>query len=871
MLNMDNKEKSFFRSDKNKIPFKEILSGYGLKKAIVFPIIAVIFIVIVLIYHMLLITYIRRSILESGQINAAGTVEAIDLYLSTAKYSLERSAYVEHEMIHSGASDDEIYKYLIDETTILKSSLLPTTTGLYSYVRGKFFDGSEWIPEPDYNPVERPWYIEAMANDGDIVLVDPYLDLYTGDIIMTLSTTIPDHDYVIAIDVTLDRIQEIIEESARGNDTTTNFIVTKDGLVVAHSDREEVGKNYVEDSKSLYGIVMSHLLYSADTSFDISYSGRNYTITSAAIEDSWYNITMVDSDMIYRPIRRMMLLSIFATVLTLLVFSLIMYYSGRREAQAHHLQSLLTSTADIYMLLIDLDLENDDANVIKSATPAVAVALKNLDHNMTQIFAGIMHNLPENPTKQNAIEFTDLSTIQERMKETDTLTTEYLSYGDIWVRARFIVSKRKPDGKITGLLWMLENITMERQEREKLIGMTEKAVTANEAKTAFLSSMSHEIRTPINAVLGMNEMILRESDDPQILSYSRNIKSSGDALLGIVNDILDLSRIESGKMEIIASEYDFTSLLDSLIVMIKPSVEKKGLKFELEIDPEIPGSLFGDELKLKQIITNILSNAVKYTNEGSIKMTATFDKDVKINDCIVLRISVIDTGIGIKRENIKRIFTEFERFDQKKNRGIQGTGLGMAITNNLIKMMGGTIEVNSEYGKGSEFTISLVQTVRKWDPIGNYSPDSKDTDAADKKYIPRFKAPGARILAVDDMAVNLVVFKGLLSKTGIAIDTADNGDDAVKLAAENKYDIIFLDHMMPEKDGVETLHEMNADPSNKNGDTPVICLTANAVAGAKEFYMDSGFDGYITKPINSEELEQMIYDRLPADKIEQPE
>ncbi|MBO4265737.1 MAG: response regulator [Lachnospiraceae bacterium] len=864
---MNTQEKSNLQQKETKIPFKEVIQGYGLRKAIVFPIIAVLFIAIVLTYHMLLLTYTRQSILEAGEINAADTVEEIDLYFSSARYTLERSVYAVHQMIHSNASKDMILDYLVDETDTVIGSILPNTTGIYGYVNGEYVDGSLWEPDADYDPVERPWYTEAMAADGDIVLVNPYLDLYSGSIVMTLSQSIPQHDCVIAVDVTLERIQEIIEESTQKYVNSINFIVSRDGFVVAHSDSAQIGRNYLEEKDSMYGNIMEYLSSTSDDSFDVTYDGRSYTVYAASLGSGWYSVSIVDSETIYKPLRRMMLLSIFAVILTLIVFTLIMIYSGKREARANHLRSLLTSSADIYMLLIELDLVNNDANVIKSATPAVAEAIKVMDHNMDEIFAGIMHRLPESPTKQNAIDFTDLSTIQERMKDTDTITTEYMSYGNIWVRARFIVSKREANGRITGLLWMLENISLERQERDNLIGMTERAVTANEAKTAFLSSMSHEIRTPINAVLGMNEMILRESNDPQILSYSRNIKNSGDTLLGIVNDILDLSRIESGKMEIIANDYDFTSLLDALIAMIRPQAENKGLKFEIDIDPEIPRSLYGDELKLKQIITNILTNAVKYTPEGSVRMIATYDKDIKINDCVVLSVSVADTGIGIKPENIQRIFTEFERFDQKKNRGIQGTGLGMAITNNLLKMMGGTIEIKSDYGKGSQFTIKLVQTVRKWDPIGEYKLES-DENLTEKKYVPKFKASGARVLAVDDMAVNLVVFRGLLAKTEIGIDTADNGDDAVRLAAENKYDIIFLDHMMPGKDGVETLREMNADPGNINRETPVICLTANAVAGAREYYMECGFDGYLTKPIDSEELEQMIYDRLPKDKIE---
>ena len=502
------------------------------------------------------------------------------------------------------------------------------------------------------------------------------------------------------------------------------------------------------------------------------------------------------------------------------------------------------------------------------SNPAIAKAVKSVNHNMKEVFLGIMSGLPESPTKQAAIDFTDLRTIDERMKDVDTATLEYLSYGNIWVRARLIVSERTKEGNVSHVLWMLENITKEREERESLIDMSERAVAASEAKSAFLSNMSHEIRTPINAVLGMNEMILRECEDDSIISYSQNIKSAGNSLLALINDILDFSKIESGKMEIIPVDYDFVSLLNDLVNMIKMRIEAKGLELILNIDPDIPRSLYGDEVRVKQIITNILTNAAKYTDKGSVTLSVTYDKRLKVNDCLILMVSVKDTGIGIKKEDLPKLFGEFERVDQKRNRNIEGTGLGMSITKNLLSMMGSTLDVESEYGKGSEFSFKIVQTVRKWDPIGDYKVAIKSFSAEKNKYVPKFTASLAHILVVDDTFVNLMVFKGLLTKTEVKIDTADNGRRAIELAQEKKYDIIFLDHMMPDKDGIETLKEIRAKASGPNVDTPAICLTANAVSGAKEFYMEAGFNDYLTKPIDSERLEEMIYHYLPKELIE---
>ena len=434
-----------------------------------------------------------------------------------------------------------------------------------------------------------------------------------------------------------------------------------------------------------------------------------------------------------------------------------------------------------------------------------------------------------------------MNTIDERMKDVDTLTVEYLSFGNIWVRARLIVSERTRDGRVSHVLWMLENITREREERERLKNISDSAVAASEAKSAFLSNMSHEIRTPITAVLGMNEMILRECDDPSIISYANNIKSAGTSLLVLINDILDFSKIESGKMDIIPVEYETRSLLNDLKNLITPKADAKELKFIMDIDPELPAALFGDEIRIKQVITNLLTNAVKYTEKGSVTLKVGFSGNKGAGDTIGLKVSVTDTGMGVKKEDMEKLFAQFVRLDEKRNRNIEGTGLGLNITSNLLNMMGGELNVESEYGKGSVFSFEIKQPVRNWTPIGDYE-KATDTDASKEKYVPKFVAPGAHVLMVDDTPINIVVFKGLLKKTEIKVDSATGGQECIELAIKNKYDIIFLDHMMPVMDGIETLKELREKyPDNPNADTPIVCLTANAISGAKDTYMEAGF------------------------------
>ena len=400
----------------------------------------------------------------------------------------------------------------------------------------------------------------------------------------------------------------------------------------------------------------------------------------------------------------------------------------------------------------------------------------------------------------------------------------------------------------------------------ELTAAAEVANQANEAKSHFLSTMSHDIRTPMNAILGLNEMVLRDSHEEEIVKYSESIRTAGKTLLGIINDILDFSKIEAGKMDIINVDYYFVSMLNDLVNMVQSKAEDKGLLLNIDIDRDIPMILNGDEIRIKQVITNILSNAVKYTKEGSITFKAGYKKS-EDNDSIKLLISVKDTGIGIKPEDMKRLFMAFERIEEKKNRNIEGTGLGMSIAQSFLNMMGSHIEVESEYGKGSTFSFELVQGVKDWSPIGDYEETFRRTVSERKKYREVFTAPMARLLVVDDTQVNLSVFESLLRRTKIKIDTAASGDEAIVLYRRRHYDVIFLDHMMPDKDGIDTLKEMKEITDTPNSDTPVVCFTANAISGMREIYISAGFDDYITKPVDPARLEMLLLKYIPKGKI----
>lgn len=385
---------------------------------------------------------------------------------------------------------------------------------------------------------------------------------------------------------------------------------------------------------------------------------------------------------------------------------------------------------------------------------------------------------------------------------------------------------------------------------------------ANMAKSSFLANMSHEIRTPINAILGMNEMILREEKDPAIRGYAGNIQASGNSLLSIVSDVLDISKIESGKLEIIPVDYEVNSLISDCCNMAAGRAKAKELELLVECADNVPMKLCGDETHIRQIIMNLLTNAVKYTEKGTVKLIVSG----RFTDGgFVLKVDVSDTGIGIAEENLPQLFTQFQRFDLQRNRNIEGTGLGLSIVKRLCDLMSGTITARSVLGSGSTFTVELPQKVVDSTPCGgvnlNYSA------GAEHEYHHSFEAPEAKILAVDDLPVNLLVIANLLKETRIKIDTAGSGRECLDKCSQQKYDLILMDHMMPEMDGVLTFEKLHGDKSSPNFETPVIMLTANALAGMREQYMDVGFADYVSKPVRGAKLEEAIRRNLPESLI----
>lgn len=414
------------------------------------------------------------------------------------------------------------------------------------------------------------------------------------------------------------------------------------------------------------------------------------------------------------------------------------------------------------------------------------------------------------------------------------------------------------------VIWFQNQLFIDENKRAR--NEAEKVEELNKAQNRFFSNMSHEIRTPINTILGLNEVTLRRDDLPEdVISDAQNIEGAGRMLLTMVNDILDMSRLESGSMDIVPVSYRVEDMLSEIVNMIWSQAESKGLRIRVDVDPSTPVELFGDEVRIKQILINLLTNAVKYTGEGMVKLYV--ESEQSGDNEVMLTFAITDTGMGIKKEALPYLFDAFKRVDEEKNRNIEGTGLGLSIVKQLVDLMDGDITVNSVYMQGSTFVVKLRQAIVDPRTIGNVVIGRQDKSAGRGTYRQSFEAPEANVLIVDDNQLNIKVEKKLLEATRVNTDTALSGAQALNMTLTKPYDIILMDHLMPEMDGIECLAHIREQAGGLNRETPVIVLTANAGSDNQELYRISGFDGYLCKPVAGAQLEDMLMKHIHKDKL----
>ena len=404
-------------------------------------------------------------------------------------------------------------------------------------------------------------------------------------------------------------------------------------------------------------------------------------------------------------------------------------------------------------------------------------------------------------------------------------------------------------------------------ERERMIKeqQQEELQTMSKSKDVFFASMSHEIRTPINSIIGLNELILREEPSETVQEYAKNIQNASKVLLSLVNDILDLSQLEIQKMELLKAEYNTKDMLHEVVDMMQVRMMEKKLDFRLEIDRNMPSVLVGDERRIKQIVLNLLTNAVKYTENGSVTLNCTCEKTDE--DIVELKISVADTGIGIRKEELEFLFDAFRRADVEKNRKVEGTGLGLPITKHLLDLMDGEITVDSIYTQGSVFTVKIPQKIASDKPIGDFKVVASE-EKKENYYSKLFEAPEARVLIVDDDDLNLIITTKLLQDTKMSIDIARSAEDCLRKTKKRFYNLILMDYMMPEMNGASLLTEIRKQENGLCKDTDVVLLSANIFADKQQEYMQMGFDGLLEKPIDAKQLEEEVLRHIPDELIE---
>ena len=404
-----------------------------------------------------------------------------------------------------------------------------------------------------------------------------------------------------------------------------------------------------------------------------------------------------------------------------------------------------------------------------------------------------------------------------------------------------------------------------RKEAEDSEKQRKKIEALVDSQNRFFSSMSHEIRTPINTIIGLNEVILRQNASREINEDAANIQSASKMLLHLINDILDISKVESGQMELNIDSYHTGNMLSELVGMFWLRAKDKGLDFRIHVAPELPEVLIGDEVRIKQVLINVLNNAIKYTKKGSVELAIQFIRNSEYDG--VVTYAVADTGIGIKKENIPYLFTAFKRVEEEKNRYIEGTGLGLSIVKQLTELMGGKITVNSVYTKGSTFVVEIPQRIADNTPVGIYSPEKQQNDVI-HSYHQSFEAPEASVLVVDDTESNLMVVEKLLKDTKLRVDLASSGEEALKKTLDNEYQVILMDHVMPEMDGITCMHQIRTQIGGRSISARFICLTANAGKENERLYAREGFDGYLTKPVAGQELERELLRMLPKELVQ---
>ena len=671
---------------------------------------------------------VKESIHLQGRANSVQSAKEFDKYLLVRMNTVMLAAHVVDEMVQEGDSNSEILDYITAESLSIKKAIDMDYTGLYGWINDEYLDGVGWVPEADYVPTERPWYLETIADDSEITFVKPYVDDQTKSVVTTLAKKLSDGVNVLALDVSLDQIQVITEEIVQDSPGSVGILLDKDGQVIAHSDISELGKNYLEETGTL-GAALAKILYDesaeavegdlASREFDLRFGSQRYRVFAERVEGDWLAVSIIDTKAFYRPLMIILLVLILLTILEAVVFIVIL---GSQSS-------------------------------------------KNL-----------------------------------------------------------------------------------------AIAEARQAQSANEAKSQFLSRMSHEIRTPINAIIGLDSIALRdESISPHTRDELTKIGASARHLLSIINDILDMSRIESGRMELKEEVFSFRDFLEQIGVIVGGQCEDKGLQFTCVEATSLDGYFLGDSLKLKQAIINILGNSVKFTDPPG-EITLTVEQTNVSEDKAMLRFAMKDTGIGMDPEFIPKLFEAFSQEDTANTTRYGGSGLGMAITKSIVEMMEGEIQVESEKGRGTTFFVTVaLDRVKEEDAVKALQMDSPSGQIIMLK--------GLHLLIVEDQEMNAEVLTDLLELEDMSSEWAKNGQLGVDVFAQSEeghFDAILMDMRMPVMDGITATREIRKLARPDAATIPIIALTANAFEEDVKQCLQAGMNAHLSKPVDIDRLKETL-------------
>ncbi len=667
----------------------------------------------------------KENIHLQGRVNAVQSAKEFDNYLLIRKNTVILAGHVVDEMIKAGNSNSEILEYMTAQSLSIKKSIDKDYTGLYGWINGEYLDGDGWVPDEDYVPTERPWYTETIHDSSEVTFVRPYLDEQTETVLTTMAQKLPDGVSVIALDVTLSRIQEITEKIAHQTQGTLGIVLDDTGRVIAHSDDFELGKNYLEETDTL-GAALAAELFNAENNdeFELSFKGQKYRVFTEEIEGGWQAISLINTRIFYRPL--IIILSVMALFMLLEAFVLLTV-------------------------------------IYNQSTKNIAIA------------------------------------------------------------------------------------------------SAEEALSASRAKSRFLSRMSHEIRTPINAIIGLDSIALHdESISPRTRDELNKIGASARHLLSIVNDILDMSRIESGRMTLNEEKFSFQEFIEQINIIVDGQCKDRGLQFICKKTGPLEDHYKGDSLKLKQVLINILGNSVKFT-EPPGQITFTTELKTCTEDKATLSFIMEDTGIGMDKEYLPKLFEAFSQEDTGNTSRYGGSGLGMAITKSFIEMMDGKINVESEKGVGTTFTVTVT--------LGRVSEaEARQTDEQETAEEEPGLA-GLHLLIAEDQEINAEVLADLLELEEMSSEWAENGQQAVEIFAQSKegqFDAILMDMRMPVMDGLTAAREIRKLSRPDAALIPIIALSANAFEEDIRQCLEAGMNEHLSKPVDIDRLKETLRRLIPG-------